>query len=83
MGADLFAKIGGELQIALALVRSGNRKQCLERHDGNSLLTSGEGSLGVEAIADAATAFIALNQTLCARRLIRINVTAHQSCRFN
>jgi hypothetical protein len=36
MGADLFAQAGGELQIALALVRSGNRKQCLESHGNNS-----------------------------------------------
>ena len=36
MSADLFAQIGGELQVALALVRSGNRKQSLESHGGNS-----------------------------------------------
>jgi hypothetical protein len=36
MGIDLFAQVSGKLQIALALVRSGNHKQCLESHCSNS-----------------------------------------------
>ncbi|WP_181181823.1 hypothetical protein [Mesorhizobium sp. B1-1-6] len=82
MGIDLFAQRGGELEIAIPLVRSGNRKQCLEGHGGNSSFRVKVQSLLRHSRQEPVRSLRWIKRLGCGGYLIRINVLACQGCRL-